>query len=498
MPTHVNGEMPHSLEAEQALLGCIILDPNIQIEVAGFLHEEDFFESSHKLIFAAMAEIIKANRTVDIVTLTDVLEKQGNLKNAGDVTYLTGLTDIMPSAANYQTYLSIVKRDSTLRRLIGGASKIIGECRSSQDEKNSLALAEKTVYDISNDADTSEIYKISSVLPEVMTTLDELSKDSSKFHGIKTGYRELDYILNGFHGSDLMILAARPAMGKTSLAMNLVENIALSGKSCAVFSLEMSKEQLVQRMLCAVAGVSMSTAMKGKMQHADWLKIAKAKEMLANTRIFIDESSIVTPEEILSKCRRIKRKHGLDFVMIDYIQLMDSKSKRKDDNRQQQVSDISRNLKIMAKELNVPVLALSQLSRAVESEKRRPQLSDLRESGAIEQDADIVMFIHRPDLGAKEKDLEGGKIRPNVAEIIIAKHRNGSTGLVKLYFKSECTKFVNLNEDTGEPEEKDGAPETRVKPVIDGDALPQETVSQSAPEKTDDQPVKNIDDEIFG
>ena len=498
MPTHVNGEMPHSLEAEQALLGCIILDPKIQIEVAGFLHEEDFFESSHKLIFAAMAEIIKANRTVDIVTLTDVLEKQGNLKNAGDVTYLTGLTDIMPSAANYQTYLSIVKRDSTLRRLIGGASKIIGECRSSQDEKNSLALAEKTVYDISNDADTSEIYKISSVLPEVMTTLDELSKDSSKFHGIKTGYRELDYILNGFHGSDLMILAARPAMGKTSLAMNLVENIALSGKSCAVFSLEMSKEQLVQRMLCAVAGVSMSTAMKGKMQHADWLKIAKAKEMLANTRIFIDESSIVTPEEILSKCRRIKRKHGLDFVMIDYIQLMDSKSKRKDDNRQQQVSDISRNLKIMAKELNVPVLALSQLSRAVESEKRRPQLSDLRESGAIEQDADIVMFIHRPDLGAKEKDLEGGKIRPNVAEIIIAKHRNGSTGLVKLYFKSECTKFVNLNEDTGEPEEKDGAPETRVKPVIDGDALPQETVSQSAPEKTDDQPVKNIDDEIFG
>ena len=177
---------------------------------------------------------------------------------------------------------------------------------------------------------------------------------------------------------------------------------------------------------------------------------------------------------------------------------MDNKNERKDENRQQQVSDISRNLKILAKELNVPVLALSQLSRAVESEKRRPQLSDLRESGAIEQDADIVMFIHRPDLGAKEKDLEGGKIRPNVAEIIIAKHRNGSTGLVKLYFKSECTKFVNLNEDTGEPEEKDGAPETRVKPVIDGDALPQETVSQSAPEKTDDQPVKNIDDEIFG
>ena len=243
MASKVKSEMPHSLEAEQALLGCIILDPKIQVEVAGFLHEDDFFVSSHKLIFTAISDIINENRTVDIITLTDMLEKQGNLKNAGDVSYITGLTDILPSSANYATYLSMVKRDSMLRRLIGGATGIITECVSSQDEKNSLAIAEKTVYDIANDADTSEIYKISSVLPDVMTTLDELAKDSSKFRGIKTGYRGLDYYLNGFHGSDLMILAARPAMGKTSLAMNLVENIALSGKSCAVFSLEMSKEQ---------------------------------------------------------------------------------------------------------------------------------------------------------------------------------------------------------------------------------------------------------------
>ena len=499
-PTALTGEMPHSLEAEQALLGCIILDPKIQIEVAGILHEEDFFASSHKLIFGAMSEIIKNNRTVDIVTLTDALEKQGNLKNAGDIEYLTGLTEIMPSAANYGTYLSIVRRDSMLRRLIGGASKIIDECKKSQDEKNSLALAEKTVYDISNDADTSEIYKISQVLPDVMTTLDELSKDSSKFRGIKTGYRELDYILNGFHGSDLMILAARPAMGKTSLAMNLVENIALSGKSCAVFSLEMSKEQLVQRMLCAVAGVSMETAQKGQMQHAEWLKIAKAKEMLAATRIFIDESSVITPEEILSKCRRLKRKHGLDFVMIDYIQLMDNKNKRKDENRQQQVSEISRNLKILAKELNVPVLALSQLSRAVESEKRRPQLSDLRESGAIEQDADIVMFIHRPDMAAKEKEKEEGKIQPNVAEIIIAKHRNGATGLVKLYFKAECTKFLNLNVDTGEPDEKKEYVKTAAgKPSLEGETdLPSQTDKEVSPETDAPFTVKSVDDEVFG
>lgn len=503
MPKKISNGMPHSLEAEQALLGCIILDPKIQTEVAGFLSEEDFFESSHKLIFAAISEIIKSNRTVDIITLTDMLEKQGNLKNAGDISYITGLTDIIPSSANYGTYLSMVRRDSMLRRLIGGAAKIIDECVESQDEKNSLALAEKTVYDISNDADTSEIYKISSVIPDVMTKLDELAKDSSKFRGIRTGYRGLDYLLNGFHGSDLMILAARPAMGKTSLAMNLVENIALSGKSCAVFSLEMSKEQLVQRMLCAVAGVSMSTALKGQMQHAEWLKIAKAKEMLANTKIFIDESSIITPEEILSKCRRLKRKHGLDFVMIDYIQLMDNKSKRKDENRQQQVSDISRNLKILAKELNVPVLALSQLSRAVESEKRRPQLSDLRESGAIEQDADIVMFIHRPDIGAKEKELSEGKIQPNVAELIIAKHRNGATGVVKLYFKSECTKFINFNEDTGEPDEKaeTSAPVKTEKPSIEtSEELPPVSDADVPPETLADAPsgVKNLDDEIFG
>ncbi len=500
MPKNLSNGLPHSLEAEQALLGCIILDPKIQNEVAGFLHEEDFFENSHKLIFNAISEIIKENRTVDVITLTDMLEKQGNLKNAGDISYITGLTDILPSSANYQTYLSMVRRDSMLRRLIGGATKIIDECSKSQDEKNSLALAEKTVYDISNDADTSEIYKINSVIPDVMTKLDELSKDSSKFRGIRTGYRGLDYILNGFHGSDLMILAARPAMGKTSLAMNLVENIALTGKSCAVFSLEMSKEQLVQRMLCAVANVSMSNALKGQMQKSEWLKIAKAREMLSNTRIFIDESSVITPEEILSKCRRLKRKHGLDFVMIDYIQLMDSKSRAKEENRQQQVSEISRNLKILAKELDVPVLALSQLSRAVESEKRRPQLSDLRESGAIEQDADIVMFIHRPDIGAKEKELAEGKIQPNVAELIIAKHRNGATGMVKLYFKSECTKFINFNEDTGEPEEKDAAPAKTVKPSLDSaeELPPADNADDSKPPfDIDDSGVKSLDDELF-
>lgn len=445
-------DMPHSYEAERSLLGCIMIDPKVQVELGGFLAEEDFFTESHKYIFAAMTELLRANKTIDIVTLTDLLEKQGNLRNAGDIGYITELTNVMPSSAQYRTYYDIVKRDAMLRKLIAGSAEIIEECRKSTDEKNSLAVAEKIIYDVSDTADTSEVYKISSVLPAVMTRLDELTKDKSKFHGIKTGYFGLDRILNGFHGSDLMILAARPAVGKTSLAMNIVENIALKGYSCAVFSLEMSKEQLVQRMLCSVAGVNMENMVKGKMQKSEWLKVAKAREMLNNASIYIDESSMISPEEILSKCRRIKRKFGLDFVMIDYIQLMESKG-RKEDNRQQEISTISRKLKILAKEINVPVLALSQLSRAVESEKRRPQLSDLRESGAIEQDADIVMFIHRPDMGkSAEKDLAAGKVQKNVAEIIIAKHRNGATGLVKLYFKGECTKFLNINEDTGEPE----------------------------------------------
>ncbi len=457
MSKNLTGDMPHSLEAEQALIGCLLLDTRIQVEVAAYIKESDFYAESHQYIFSAMQDIIRANMPVDLVTLTDALEKKGTLEQAGGINYITELTNAMPSAANFQRYLDIVRRDSMLRSLIKGAAEIVSVSKSSTDEKAALAYAEKTVYDISNTADTSEIVKIGSVIPEVITKFDELSKDKSKFKGIKTGYKGLDNILNGLHGSDLMILAARPGIGKTSLAMNIVENVALQGYSSAVFSLEMGKEQLVQRMLCSVAGVSMENAVKGRLNKTEWLKIAKARELLSNAKIYIDDSSIIRPSEMLSKCRRIKRKNnGLDLVMVDYIQLMTPDKSRSSDSRQNEISDISRNLKILAKELNVPVLALSQLSRAADSEKRRPQLSDLRESGAIEQDADIVMFIHRPDRFASEKDFSEGKIQKNVAELNIAKHRNGPQGTVKLYFKGECTKFINLNEETGEPEGEEG------------------------------------------
>lgn len=492
-------EMPHSLEAEQALLCCLILDTRIQVEVSAYLNEEDFYAESHKNVFRAIKDIVSKNLPVDMVTLTDALEKTGTLNDAGGISYIAELTNVIPSSANYQRYLDIVQRDSLLRKLINGSTNIIEECQSSQDKDTALAFAEKTVFDISNTADTSEMVPISKVIPDVMTKFDELSKDKSSYKGIKTQFKGLDNLLNGIHKSDLMILAARPAVGKTSFAMNIVENLALQGYTCAVFSLEMGREQLVQRMLCSVAGVSMENVSKGKMNKTDWLKIAKAKELLFSSKIFIDDSAMITPNQVLSKCRRMKQKHGLDFVMIDYMQLMSPEKKSKSENRQQEITEISRNLKILAKEVNVPVLALSQLSRAVESRKGRPQLADLRESGAIEQDADIVMFIHRPDKNATPKELSEGTVQQNVAEIIIEKHRNGPTGLIKLYFKGECTKFLNIDEETGEIDGEGRNVGANANASVSGyEPLPQTQEEKEFNGQFDDlKPIGSVDDEIF-
>ena len=496
-------EMPHNLEAEQALLGCILLDTKIQIDIGANLKENDFYSEAHKNIFHAILDIIKRNQPVDMVTLTDTLEKMGTLNDAGGISYIAELTNIIPSSANYQRYLSIVSRDSMLRKLMAGAVDIIGECQTSQDEVSALSFAEKTVYDISNTVDTREMVRIDKVLPDVMFKFDEISKGSSLFRGIPTQFKKLDNIIKGVHKSDLMILAARPAVGKTSFAMNIAGNIALQGYTCAVFSLEMSKEQLTQRMICSVAGVSMDTLYKGDLTNKNkwWRKVIKAKELLSNAKIFIDDTASITPTQIMSKCRRIKAKHGLDFVVIDYVQLM-TPDKRLD-NRQQEITEISRSLKILAKEIDVPVLALSQLSRAVETRKGRPQLSDLRESGAIEQDADIVMFIHRPDKNAPEKDVAEGKIQANVAEIIVEKHRAGSNGTVNLYFKGESTKFLNIDDD-GEIEDDDkDAPRAKVN-IAGYDSLPEDDKKEKPAydEPVDEQVIeganiKSVDDEIF-
>lgn len=494
------GDMPHSLEAEQALLGCLLLDTRIQVEIAAFLKEEDFFAESHRYIFRAMQEIINANQPVDMVTLTDALEKSGTLQQAGGIQYVAELTNVMPSSANYQRYLDIVTRDSLLRKLIKGSSEIIDNCKTSMDKAAALSFAEKTVYDISNEEDSSEIVKIGNVIPAVMNKLDQLTNDKSSLKGIKTGFYGLDNIINGLHNGALIILAARPAVGKTSLAMNIVENVAMQGYSCAVFSLEMAKEEIGERLLCSVAGVSMENAKKGKMNKSEWLKIAKAREELRDAKIFIDDSAVIRPREIISKCRRIKRRYGLDFVMVDYIGLMTPDKTRASDSRQNEIAEISRSLKILAKELNIPVLALSQLNRAVETRKGRPQLSDLRESGAIEQDADIVMFIHRPDKSATEKEIAEGKVQKNVAEVIVEKNRSGRTDVVKLYFKGECTKFLNLNEQTGEPDEKDDEQTSNVKDIGGYEDLPVRNEERSTNEESAAQnsvEEKNVDDEIF-
>ncbi|MGN1222612.1 MAG: replicative DNA helicase [Christensenellales bacterium] len=436
--------LPHNLDAEQAILGCMLIDDRVPMTVFSELHTEDFYSEAHRNIFDAMLKIYKNNSPIDFVTLTDELEKTGILNEVGSVTYITSLTNSVPSSANFMHYVELIKRDSVLRNLIYSSQSIIEHSYEATDKTDALSFAEKQIFDLSQKQDTSKLTSSEKALNEVIDKFEKIEKDKSCLAGLKTGFYGLDLLTNGFQKSDLILLAARPGVGKTSFAMNIVNNIALNGGTCAVFSLEMSAPQLMQRAVCSTAMVPMSKALKGELTNKEWQLILEAKDKLSKAKIFIDDSALNTPIDILSKCRRIQREHGLDFIMIDYLQLMSSGNK-KTDNRQTEVSEISRNLKIAAKELNVPILCLSQLSRAVESRKGNvPVLSDLRESGAIEQDADIVMFIHNPDMYITEE----GAIKPGIVDLIIAKHRNGALSTIKLKFISEHTTFVNLDRDS--------------------------------------------------
>ncbi len=457
-------EMPYSLEAEQSLLGCILIDQELQNEIVTEIEEGDFYRESHKIVCGAMKKIAGSGKPVDFVTLSDELDGAGSLQKAGGIEYLTQLTTVTPSAANYRTYLEIVKRDSVRRKLIRSAAEIDRYSRENTDKSDALAFAEKKVFDISAEVETGALMDLAPTVSEVLDKFNTIANDPTAFRGVPTGFTELDDITNGLHPSELIVIAARPAMGKTSFAMNIVEHCAVFEKKvCAVFSLEMPREQIAQRLVCSLAGVSMARATKGQLEGEEWQRLWKANKQLSEAKIFVEDSSIVTCEEILSKCRRLKMQHGLDMIMIDYIQLMTGNRGR--ENRQQEVSEISRNLKILAMELKVPVVALSQLNRSVESSARpdhRPQLSDLRESGSIEQDASIVMFIHRPDKYMNEKEIESGAVERNVAEIILAKHRNGGLGTVKLYFKGESTKFMNMTKGYTPPQTaKEQREETR-------------------------------------
>ena len=442
--------LPHSLEAEQSVLGCVLMDQDLQSELLTELSEGDFYVEAHKDIFNAMCEIYNQSKPIDLVTLSDRLDGLGKLETVGGIAYLTDLASFIPSTANYRSYVEIVRRHGVLRRLIRGANKILEDSYSSDNSESSLSLAEKVVYDISADNDTSTLTLLSENFGDVLHKFEVISKDANAYAGLKSGFKKMDEFTNGFRRGNLIILAARPSNGKTTLAMNIVENAALhSNAVCAVFALEMTKEELAQRMLCSISGVDNGDAIRGRLDEEGWQRLWAARKKLADTRIFVDDTSITTPAEILSKCRRLKSKYGLDLIVIDHIQLMEvSKGGKRSDNRQQEITEISRNLKMIAKELDVPVLALSQLSRLVTGRKgQKPVLSDLRESGAIEQDADIVMFIHRPDKVAEEDEIAKGKVMKNVAEILIEKNRAGSTGSFELLFKGGNTKFVDMPAD---------------------------------------------------
>lgn len=475
--------LPHNLDAEQALLGCMLIDEKVPLTIVSELKSEDFYSNAHKSIYEAMLTVYKKNMPIDFVTVTDELDNQGILNEVGSVAYITSLTNSVPSSANFKHYADLIKRDSMLRKLIAGGQAIVEHSFNSEDKVEALTFAEKTVFDLSQNEETSHLTSAETALNEVINKLETIEKDKSSLAGIKTGFYGLDLLTNGLQKSDLILLAARPAVGKTSLAMNIVNNIALNGGSCAIFSLEMSAAQLMQRAVFSTAMVSMSKGLKGELSPKEWKLVLEAKEKLSKSKIFIDDSALNTPVDILSKCRRIKREHGLDVIMIDYLQLMSSG--KKSDNRQTEVSDISRNLKIAAKELNVPIICLSQLSRAVEGRKgNRPMLSDLRESGAIEQDADIVMFIHNPDKYLEDENA----VKQGIVELIVAKHRNGPTDTIKLKFISEHTTFCNLDSDANKQSLESQMPQQKEQPKKQ-DAKPEEI-------KLTDEELAKLD-EIF-
>ena len=451
-PAVANRTMPHSLEAEQGILGCIIVDNEGTLDAFGRLTENDFYSPSHKVIFNAMREIYDGGAPIDFVTLVAKLDGRGLLDGVGGISYITQIVDVVPNASNFRHYMAILEQKRTFRKLIHAAGQIIETSFSEPSAQTALQFAEKEIFNISKDDERKELSHIKSVLPAVLQKLDTIQRDPSAIRGLKTGFFGLDNITNGLQKSDLVIIAARPSVGKTAFALNIVLNAALKYQAkVAVFSLEMSRESMTMRAICSVAKVSLTRALKGELEAAEWRRILEAQSLLQKSHIHFDDNSIITPAEIMRKCMKLKRESGLDLVMIDYLGLMGGGSRR--ESRQVEVADNSRMIKIMAKELDIPVLLLSQLNRGIEARKGvdgKPMLSDLRESGAIEQDADIVMFIH------KEKPDEGVMpTGPQEAEIVIAKHRNGPLDNIKLHWVGEWTSFVNPTREQGAQEIRD-------------------------------------------
>ncbi len=450
--------MPHSVEGEQSVLGCALIDNDAASNIVSELKPDDFYLEAHKIIFTAMYDIAVHRNPIDFVTVTDELNKKDMIDSVGGIEYITQLTNVVPSASNYRHYIDIVKRDSVLRKLIGVGQDIINKAYDGMEKDDAIAFAESNIFQIAEKEERSNLSPLKDAIDGVIEHFEIIQKDRNSLRGIATGIYGLDKITNGLQNSDLILVAARPGCGKTSLAMNIINHAAIHGKKkAAVFSLEMPKKQLAQRSLCSVAYVDMSKALKGELGVKEWQALWGAKEKLANADIFVDDSSLNSPMDIIRKCQKLKREKGLDIVMIDYLQLMASDRKSKDGNRQAEISEITRSLKIAARELDVPIILLSQLSRAPELRKgdHKPQLSDLRESGAIEQDADIVIFIYRPDM---YNDVPESEKTGHLAQIIVAKHRNGPIGEVTVKWMSSTTTFLNLGKDADAQSLEDNAP----------------------------------------
>lgn len=434
---------PHNIEAEQAVLGAIFLDDEALIKAHEILKPEDFYRTSHQRIFEAMIYVNDQNEPVDLVTVTAELSDRRWLDEIGGVSYISDIANSVPTAANIEYYAHIVEEKSILRRLIKAATQIASSGYAGQDQvAEILNEAERTILDISGRRVNDGLVPIKDILVETYERIETLHNSSSQMTGIPSGYKDLDKMTSGFQRSDLIILAARPSVGKTAFALNVAQNVAArANETVAIFSLEMSSPQLVQRMLCAEGNIDANRMRMGSFHDTDWGKLTMAIATLSKAKIYIDDTPGITVSQIRSKCRRLKAEHGLGIILIDYLQLIQGSGK---ENRQQEISAISRTLKGIARELNCTVIALSQLSRAVEQRQdKRPMLSDLRESGSIEQDADIVAFLYRDDYYDQESENK------NVIEILIAKQRNGPVGKVELAFLKEYNKFVNLSRQEG-------------------------------------------------
>jgi len=439
---------PQNIEAEQAVLGAMLIDKEAIAKATEVLSAYDFYREAHRVIFSAMLELYNKNEAVDMVTVTEILKRDNKLEDIGGIAYITSLANVVLTAANVKYHAEIVAEKSVLRQLVRVSTEIAAMgYEANEDVGTLLDTAESRILEISNRKKKNDFTAINDILMDSVQSIESLLQNKGGLTGLPAGFADLDKLTSGLHPSDFIILAARPSMGKTALALNIVQNVALRAhkviggepRSVAFFSLEMSKEQLVNRMLCAEAGIDSQRLRVGEMRDEDWTHLWDACDTMSRAKIYIDDTAGITAMDMRSRARRLKAEHGLDLIVVDYLQLMQGSGKRNNSgDRQQEVSEISRSLKALARELDVPVLALSQLSRSVESRQvKRPMLSDLRESGSLEQDADIVAFLYREDYYNPETENKH-------TELIIAKHRNGPVDTVNLFFQKQFTKFVGF------------------------------------------------------